>query len=96
MAFLKARLLGIVILLMFAVITYINWHELLSSGTYSTKMAAFGPVGIIGGLFLLVFPDKAGKPETTIDKVIVMFVFGLGLAAGLVNWYLMDPQFFGR
>ena len=96
MAFLKARLLGMVIILVFAVIMYINWQELLTSGSYSTKMAAFGPVGIIGGLFLLVFPGKAGKPETTLDKVIVMLVFGLGLVAGLLNWYLMDPGFFGR
>jgi hypothetical protein len=28
--------------------------------------------------------------------VIVLLVFLVGLAAGLVNWYLMDPGFFGR
>jgi hypothetical protein len=93
---LKARLLATVIILVFAGLMYYNWQQLLSSGTYSTKLAAFGPVGVIGGLFLMLFPAKAGKPTTTIDKIIVLLVFGIGLAAGLVNWYLMDPGFFGR
>ena len=93
---LKARLFAVVIILVFAFLTYYNWQQALSEGRYSTKLAAFGPVGILGGLFLLVFPTKFGKPETTADKVIVMFVFAIGLAAGLVNWYLMDPGFFGK
>jgi hypothetical protein len=37
-----------------------------------------------------------GKPETAREKVVVLLVFGVGVAAGLVNWYLMDPGFFGR
>jgi hypothetical protein len=60
------------------------------------KLAAFGPVGVVGGLFILLFPGKAGKPETTKDKILVLLVFVIGLAAGLCNWYLMDPGFFGR
>jgi hypothetical protein len=37
----------------------------------------------------------AGKPNTTKEKVIVFAVFAIGLLAGLVNWFLMDPGFFG-
>jgi len=92
----KVRLVGIVLILIFAALTYINWHQLWSSGTYSMKLAAFGPVGLVGGLFLMVFPSKAGKPTSTGDKILVLLVFALGLLAGLVNWYLMDPGFFGR
>jgi hypothetical protein len=92
----KARLIALVIILIFAALTYVNWRDLLADGTYSTKLAAFGPVGIVGGFFLFIFPSKFGKPETTIDKVTVLFVFAIGLVAGLVNWYLMDPGFFGR
>jgi len=51
---------------------------------------------IIGGLYLLLVPSGAGKPTTTKEKVVGMIVFAIGLAAGLVNWYLMDPGFFGR
>ena len=92
----KSRLLGIIILLIFVALVYYNWHELNSSGSYSMKIATMGPVGIVGGLFLLAFPSKAGKPTTTKDKMIVLAVFVIGLLAGLVNWYLMDPGFFGR
>lgn len=93
---LKVRLFALVLILLFAGMTYYSWHQLQSEGEYSLKMAAFGPVGVVGGLFLLVFPSKVGKPQTLTDKLIVVGVFLVGLAAGLVNWYLMDPGFFGR
>jgi NhaP-type Na+/H+ or K+/H+ antiporter len=93
---LKARLLAVVIILISGGLIYYNWHQLSSEGSYSTKIAAFGPVGVIGGLFLLLFPGKGGKPETAKDKIMVLLVFGVGIVAGLYNWYLMDPGFFGR
>jgi len=96
MKHLKARLLAIILIVVFAGLTYLTWHELLTTGRYSLKMAAFAPVGIVGGLFLLIFPTKAGKPQTTADKIIVLSVFAVGLLAGLVNWYLLDPGFFRR
>lgn len=92
---LKARLLAVVIILIFGGMIYYNWQQLTNQGSYSTKLAAFGPVGVVGGLFLLLFPGKGGKPETAKDKVIALLVFGVGLVAGLYNWYLMDPGFFG-
>jgi hypothetical protein len=92
----KVRLFALVIILVSAFLIYQNWHQLMSDGRYSMKLAAFAPVGIVGGLFLLLFPTKVGKPETTKDKIIALLVFGVGLLAGLCNWYLMDPGFFGR
>jgi hypothetical protein len=38
----------------------------------------------------------AGKPTSGKQKIIVLAVLGIGMLAGLVNWYLMDPGFFGR
>ena len=93
---LKARLLGLGLIVLCAGLTYYNWSQLHSEGRYSLKMAAFGPVGVVGGLFVLLFPGKGGKPETTRDKIIVLLVFGVGVVAGLFNWYLMDPGFFRR
>jgi hypothetical protein len=92
----KVRLLALVIILVSAFLIYQNWHELMSEGRYSMKLAAFAPVGVVGGLFLMLFPGKVGKPETTKDKIIALLVFAVGLLAGLYNWYLMDPGFFGR
>jgi hypothetical protein len=96
MRHLKARLLAIVIILVFGGLVYYNWHQLASEGRYSLKLAAFAPVGLIGGIFLLLFPEKAGKPETTKDKIITLLVLGIGLVAGLYNWYLMDNGFFSK
>ncbi len=96
MSHLKVRLLAIIIIVLFIGLTWLGWYELTTEGKYPMKIAAFGPVGIVGGLFMLMFPTKAGKPETTADKIIVLVVFAIGLAAGLCNWYLMDPGFFGR
>jgi hypothetical protein len=92
----KGRLLGAALVLLFAGMTYYNWHRLHEEGQYSLKMAAFGPVGVVGGLFVLLFPGKGGRPVTTGDRLLVLGVFAVGLAAGLLNWYLMDPGFFGR
>jgi hypothetical protein len=92
----KARFFAVVIIVVFGFLMYTNWQQLQTEGKYSLKIAAFGPLGIVGGLFLLLFPRYFGKPNTTGEKMLVLLVFVIGVAAGLVNWYLMDPAFFGR
>jgi hypothetical protein len=47
------------------------------------------------GIFLFLFPKFVGVPEKTSEKIIVSFVFLLGIAAGLYNLYLMDPSKLG-
>jgi hypothetical protein len=96
MQHLKARILALVLIIVSVVIIYINWRQLLQEGRYSVKMAAFGPLVGIGGIYLLLFPSKAGKPTTAGEKIRVLIVFAIGLLAGLINWYLMDPSFFGK
>lgn len=93
---LRARILAVVLILVAIGLVYYNWRQLWQEGQYSMKLATFGPVVGIGGLYLLIFPSRAGKPTTTGEKISVLVVLGIGLAAGLVNWYLMDPGFFGR
>ena len=93
--YLKQRLFAVVLILGFAGLTYYNWHQLWQENKYSLKLAAFGPVGVVGGFFMLLFPTMVGKPDTTKEKVIVMLVFVVGIVAGLINWFLMDPGFFG-
>ena len=93
---LKTRLFAAVLILLGVGLVYYNWRDLWHAGQYSVKLATFGPVVGVGGLYLLVFPSRIGKPTTTGEKIAGLVVFGIGLAAGLVNWYLMDPGFFGR
>lgn len=92
----KTRLFGLVLILVFGGITYYVWYQATNEGRYSFKMATFGPVGIVGGLFVLLFPGMAGKPNTTAQKIAVILVLVIGLAAGLLNWYLIDPGYFGQ
>jgi hypothetical protein len=95
MAHLKIRLFALLLILVSGGLAYYNWYELRTAGTYSFKIATFAPVCVVGGIFLLLFPTKVGKPDTTREKILVFAVLGLGLIAGLVNWYLMDPGRFG-
>jgi hypothetical protein len=96
MQFLRTRILALILILLGIGLVYFNWHQLLKEGSYSMKIAAFGPLIGVGGLFLLLFPAMGGKPTTAKEKIIILVVFVVGLVAGLVNWYLMDPGFFGR
>ena len=95
MAHLKQRVIALLLILFSAAMIWYGWHRLREEGVYSMKMAAFAPLGVVGGLFLLVFPSFGGKPTTAKQKVVVFVVFALGMLAGLVNWFLMDPGFFG-
>ena len=92
----KARIFALVLILISIGLIYYNWHQLLQEHKYSLKLAAFAPVGVIGGLYLLIFPSMGGKPTSAKEKTIALIVFGIGVVAGLINWYLMDPGFFGR
>jgi len=96
MSHIKTRLFGLLLIIIGAGLVYYNWQQLWSKGEYSMKLASFGPLVVIGGLFMVLVPTAAGKPETTKQKLLVMLVFVIGLAAGLVNWFLMDPGFFGK
>ena len=92
---LKTRLFGLALVILFAGMIYYGWYQLRTEGVYYMKVAAFSPLGVVGGIFLILFPNMGGKPETTTQKIIVLVVFVIGILAGLVNWFLMDPGFFG-
>jgi len=96
MKHIRARIFALVLIAIGAGLIYVNWYQLNNENKYSFKLAAFAPLCVVGGLFLFLFPSKAGKPETTTDKIIAILVLVIGLFAGLVNWFLMDPGFFGR
>ena len=96
MGYIKARILAVLLIVISIGLVYYNWRQLLQDRQYSVKLATFAPVVGIGGLFLMIFPSMAGKPTTAKEKIIVLGVLVIGMVAGLINWYLMDPGFFGR
>jgi hypothetical protein len=93
--YIKQRLFALVLIVLCAGMIYYGWYLLRTEGVYYLKMATFAPVGVVGGFFLLLFPALGGKPNSTKQKVIVLAVFAIGIVAGLINWFLMDPGFFG-
>lgn len=95
MSFIKQRIIAILLILFSAAMIWYGWYRLRQEGVYNLKMATFAPLGVVGGMFLLLFPSLGGKPTTTKQKVAVFVVFAIGIVAGLVNWFLMDPGFFG-
>lgn len=95
MSYIKQRIIAIVLVLFSAAMIWYGWYRLREEGVYSLKMATFAPLGVVGGMFLLLFPSFGGKPTTTKQKLVVFVVFAIGIVAGLVNWFLMDPGFFG-
>jgi len=93
--YIKQRLFALLLIAVCAGMIYYGWYLLRTEGVYYMKMATFAPLGVVGGIFLLLFPARSGKPDSTKQKVIVFAVFAIGLVAGLINWFLMDPGFFG-
>jgi hypothetical protein len=93
---LKIRLFAVALVVIGAGLVYVNWQDLLHVHKYSTKIAAFAPLCVVAGLFLIAFPGFAGKPNTMKEKLVGGTVFVAGLLAGLLNWYWMDPGMFGR
>ena len=93
--YIKQRLFAVLLILISIALIYYGWYQLRTEGVYSLRMAAFSPLIGVGGIFLIFFPSMFGKPETTKEKLIVMAVFVVGIIAGLINWYLMDPGYFG-
>ena len=92
--YIKQRIFAVLLILGSIAMIYYGWYRLWNEGEYSLRMAAFAPLIGVGGIFLLFFPSMFGKPNTTKEKVIVFAVFAIGIVAGLINWYLMDPGFF--
>lgn len=74
---------------------YYVWMKSQTENLYYPKIAVFAPLGVVVGIFLMLFPQYSGTPETKRDKIVVFSVFAIGIIAGLFNWVLLDPGKFG-
>jgi hypothetical protein len=96
MVTLKIRLFALLLMVAGCGLVYYNWYQARHEGRYYLKQTVFSPLVVIGGLYLLIFPTRIGKPETTAEKITAMSVFALGVIAGLVNLFVIDPSRFGQ
>ena len=95
MEYLLFRLLALIVAAAASGLTYYDWLQFNAEGQYSMRTVVLAPLVAVMSAFIFLFPKYIGKPETTAAKVITMLVFGLAVAAGLYNLYLMDPSKFG-
>ena len=40
--------------------------------------------------------SRGERDDVSLDQIQTAIRIGIGVVAGLINWYLMDPGFFGR
>ncbi len=71
---LRTRLLALFIIIVFTGLTYFGWRQLMTEGKYSLKLAAFGPVGIVGG--------ASPTPKTSSTITLPAVVWGLPAFVG--------------
>lgn len=90
---LPMRLFGLVLTLLTLYGVYYNWQMLLTEYQYRPKLAFLAPFGVVGGLFIMIFPQWSGKPETKTEIIAVSIMCAVGIAAGLLNSYLMGGGF---
>ena len=90
----KQRISAIIIALVSAVTLYETHYDALHNNGYYLKAAALAPLGVVAGVFLFIFPQFSGKPETAREKAAVFTVFIVGILLGLYNWHSIDPQAF--
>ena len=89
----KARIGGIVSILVGLGLLWLNWHLLVTSGYYYVALVFFAPAILFFGLLVVVRPDYAGPAPGEADarpRTAVMILFlVLMLAASGLNWYLL-------
>ena len=89
------RLFGLAVAALSYWLVNSQWASFAADGIFSLRYVVAGPIGIVMGIFLFLFPKFVGVPEKTSEKIIVSIVFLLGIAAGFYNLYLMDPSKLG-
>ena len=87
------RLFGLAVALLSFGGIYYNWHIALNEQRYMLKLAFIAPMGLLAGLFVMIFPHLSGKPEGGKMKLGVWIGFAVCAAAGALNWYLLSGGF---
>jgi hypothetical protein len=87
-----ARWLGLLMIAAGFAGWWYNWHLATTEGYFYIKLCVFGPLGLAGGILMLVNPDWAGplrSDSTRAHKAALFTVIGFMLAASGIDMYLL-------
>jgi len=93
---LKARIFALLLISCLRGFDLLQLASTAAAGKLFIQVGRVRTIGVVGGFFLLMFPGRGGKPLPQKSGCWCCLVFVIGLIAGLINVYLMDPGMFGK
>jgi hypothetical protein len=88
----RTSLLGLAMIAMGAGGWWYNWHLAANTGEFYIKLCVLGPLGILGGILMMLRPDWAGpirSDSTRAHKTALAAVLGLMVVASGIDFYLL-------
>jgi hypothetical protein len=86
------RLVGLLMIAIGIVGWWYNWHLLATEGHFYIKLSLLGPLGVSGGILMLVRPEWAGPLRSDSKRAHKMALFAvigfMGIASG-IDMYLL-------
>ena len=89
----RLRIGGAVFILIGLVGWWYNWHTVMTEGYFNIKLTILGPLGLFGGLLMMVRPEFAGplRPDSPKAHKMSMFVLiGLMAVVAGIDFYLLS------
>ncbi len=88
----RARLVGLVAIAIGVGGWWYNWHLAATEGQFYIKLCILGPLGLAGGILMLVRPEWAGplrSDSTRAHKIALIAVLGFMFVASGIDMYLL-------
>lgn len=89
----RIRLFGLLMIAIGLAGRWYNWHLATTADHFYIKATLLGPLGVFGGLLLLIRPDWAGpgrKDSTPAHKAALIAVIALMAVGGGIDFYLLQ------
>lgn len=90
-----ARMFGLLMMAVGAAAWWYNWHLAVTQGQFYIKSCILGPLGVFGGLLMLIRPDWAGpwrRESAPARKFAMIAVMGLAALASGADFYLLNAH----
>src|SRR6185436_10155468 len=88
----RARLFGLLMIAIGVGGWWYNWHLAATEGQFYIKLCLLGPLGLAGGMLMLLRPEWAGplrSDSTRAHKIALAAVVGFMFVASGIDMYLL-------